>query len=62
VKWRSWGAQAASLPFAAACREQLAALSPIDFAKFHDALFMQPASCPLRQAGSLRSPAPPLSC
>ena len=36
--------------------------SPIDPAKFHNALFLQPASCRLRQAGSLRSPAPTLSC
>jgi hypothetical protein len=43
-----WGAQAASLPFAAACRD-------------HDTNFtltlktIHPASCPVVQAGSLRS-------
>ncbi len=44
-----WGAQAASLQFAAACREHNA-----DF--ILTLTIVHPASCPVVQAGSLRSP------
>jgi hypothetical protein len=44
-----WGAQAASLQFAAACREHSSILGQT-FATIH------PASCRMVQASSLRSP------
>jgi len=44
-----WGAQAASLQFAAACREH-SSIAPLTFTTIH------PASCRMVQAGSLRSP------
>jgi hypothetical protein len=44
-----WGAQAASLQFAAACREHLP-ISRQTFTTIH------PASCRMVQASSLRSP------
>ena len=46
---RSWGAQAASLQFAAACREHSVAFGPT-------LIILHPASCRAVQAGSLRSP------
>jgi hypothetical protein len=44
-----WGAQAASLQFAAACREH-SPIAPPTFTTIH------PASCRMVQASSLRSP------
>jgi hypothetical protein len=46
-----WGAQAASLQFAAACREH-SSVSALVMNTF------RPASCRAVQAGSLRSPTP----
>ena len=53
-----WGAQAASLQFAAACRERFrkAFVSCTRYER-HRALKRRRASCPARQASSLRSPA-----
>jgi hypothetical protein len=51
-----WGAQAASLQFAAACREHFMASEPMRTADFFEASPVHPASCRVVQAGSLRSP------
>jgi len=50
-----WGAQAASLQFAAACREHLVAFGRLVLLSRGSAA-IRPASCRAVQAGSLRSP------
>jgi hypothetical protein len=50
-----WGAQAASLQFAAACREHLPR-QRLFVRNFFDDKYGRPASCRTVQAGSLRSP------
>jgi hypothetical protein len=50
-----WGAQAASLPFAAACREHPTAPFA-GRARIFPQRDVRPASCRAVQAGSLRSP------
>jgi hypothetical protein len=51
-----WGAQAASLQFAAACREHLTALARSHLESYFNVFSIRPASCRAVQAGSLRSP------
>ena len=51
-----WGAQAASLQFAAACREHLTAFTRSDDGNAFNTQPFRPASCRAVQAGSLRSP------
>jgi len=50
-----WGAQAASLQFAAACREHLPGRR-LFVRNLFDDKYIHPASCRAVQAGSLRSP------
>jgi len=50
-----WGAQAASLPFAAACRDHRRAFF-VDHGRIFPQRDLRPASCRAMQAGSLRSP------
>ena len=51
-----WGAQAASLQFAAACREHLTAFMRFLIESIFSVHMIRPASCRTVQAGSLRSP------